>query len=82
MRRLKRGRPRFSPHDLAVLRICQRNGWSIEHDWDALSEWEQNEWMAYMQYVETRMEQAEQALISKEYHYTPETFVAFLLARL
>lgn len=32
--------------ELARNRICRQHGWSIERHWDALSEWEQIEWLA------------------------------------
>ena len=71
----------FSPYDLMVLRICQRNGWSIEQVWDSLSEWEQTEWLAYDRQVSEQIVEIMQRLADKE-ALLPDAYVALLLARL
>lgn len=38
--------PDFTAHDLTVLAICDRKGWTIS-DWLDLPEWEQLEWQAH-----------------------------------
>lgn len=74
-------RPTFSPYDLAVLRVCRRNGWSIEQFWDGLSEWEQNEWLAYDQHVSQRAHEILNQLADKEM-LLPDAYVALLLTTL
>jgi len=39
-------RPRFTNNDVAVLRLCERKGWTLA-DWYTLDEREQLEWLAY-----------------------------------
>jgi hypothetical protein len=58
---------RFDAHDLAVLRICARNGWSIERDWWGLSERERNEWLAYDVWRQRRLELYRTAVVKAEY---------------
>ena len=43
---MKPARPRFTANDVTVLRVCQRNGWTLAQ-WYALDEREQMEWLAY-----------------------------------
>lgn len=58
---------RFSENDRAVLRICRRNGWSLERDWQLLSDREQIEWLADDLYRQQRINDLEKALNHREH---------------
>lgn len=77
----KRARRRFSPHDLAVLRICERNGWSIERDWFALSDREREEWLARDIWRQDRVRRHFDTVMRMEY---PDagSLIALLIAEL
>lgn len=77
---MRRGLPPFSPYDLAVLRVCRRNGWSIERDWDSLSAWEQNEWLAEDRRHSLLLEKLTEGLTEREGLYTPEVHAMLMLA--
>ena len=67
--------------DLAILRICRRNGWSIEQMWDALSDWERGEWLAYDLWVAERLNDISEAM-AKQDKYTPESYVMLVMETL
>lgn len=67
---------------MAVLRICRRNGWSVERDWDALSAWEQNEWLAEDRYRQRLLEHLTDTMTDREGLYTPEVHAMLTLANL
>jgi len=58
---------RFSENDRAILRICRRNGWSLERDWQQLSDREQIEWLADDTYRQARIADVQKALNHREH---------------
>lgn len=50
-----------------MLRICNRNGWSIERDWQTLSDREQIEWLADDLYRQDRIADLQKALNHAEH---------------
>lgn len=69
---------RFTPYDRAVLRVCRRNGWSIERDWDSLSDWEQTEWLADDMKLHEEVRNLLDSLSEQEKLF-PEAYVALRL---
>ena len=80
----KAARPRFTDYELARNRICRRNGWTIESEWDNLSEWEQSEWLADDHYLQQYYDRMIDALIHHGDHnaYSPEIYAMIELARI